>query len=66
MAKVSKNRADKFELNLIDAKTWNMDLELHDEDVIDMGYMQGAELMGIDPQKILKSRYKKKSNDKYL
>ncbi len=59
MARIKKNRAEQSELNLVDVKTWTPDLELHDENIKDMAYVQGADIMGLIVDEVVKTRYKR-------
>lgn len=59
MARIKKNRSEQSELNLVDVKTWTPDLELHDENIKDMAYVQGADIMGLIVDEVVKTRYKR-------
>ncbi len=61
MARIRKNRSEQSELNLMDAPKWDPDLEFKSEDVKDLGYVQGAEIMGLIVDEVIKTRYKRVS-----
>ncbi len=60
MESIAKNRSEQSELTLMEAKEWDLDLEMKPQNIIDLAYVQGAAFTGIPVEQIIKTRYKRK------
>lgn len=61
MESIAKKRAAKSELTLMEAKKWDLSMEMTAEHIIDLAYIQGAAFTGIPVEQIIKTRYKRKN-----
>ncbi|MCM1197006.1 MAG: hypothetical protein NC310_08080 [Roseburia sp.] len=61
MESLSKKRAELSELTLMEARKWNLNLEMTADDIIYLAYLQAAAFTGIPVEQIIKTRYKRKN-----